>query len=545
MVKALQPLLGPRIPIGLRQPVSPGIVPQLAAEKFGAVPIWLDRPLDVDPGGGTDLDYVRLATLVEELSGALADAGVSAWDRVAINKSPNYDVLLVAAAAARIGAIPVLISTHLSKGAIGVLLSRLHSPYVVADQATVDASGVPGDQWLALSQRLIGPVEGGTPWDDLRGAPVPGASPRKEEEPVFVTHTGGTTGVPKLIEQSVAGASQVVNVEARRWPFGYSPEETLGAYLTWVHARALYHMTAFLSRGASLVALTDPACDNVARMFGAHRPTIVESHPNTYMQWDELCDHADEPFGNVRVYYNSFDAMHPRTIRRLLGASKRRMPLYIQGYGMSETGVITLRFYSRGSARRLGRRGLGSRNVGWPLPFNDSVRVVDAETQRERPRGESGMIQVKTKSRAIGFVDQPAKYWGRRHGNWFDTGDIGRAGPWGTLELLDREVDRIEGVESCILIEDVLFDRIPALREVVIVADDEGRPVPIVCTQGDEPLDRGAWEAATAGLPPLGEPVQVSESEVPRTESAKARRFLIAERTAGGDETIVALRDGA
>ena len=151
--------------------------------------------------------------------------------------------------------------------------------------------------------------------------------------------------------------------------------------------------------------------------------------------------------------------------------------------------------------------------MGWPLPFNDSVRVVDAKTQREVPRGESGLIQVNTKSRAIGFIEQPAKYWGRRHGKWFDTGDIGRAARWGTLELLDREVDRIEGVESCIWIEDVLFDRLPELREVVIVADDEGRPGPIVCTREDKRARARQRERRAANRKRQGAPVRDRPSD--------------------------------
>jgi acyl-coenzyme A synthetase/AMP-(fatty) acid ligase len=545
MVKPLRPLLGPRVKINGRRPTSPGVVPRLAAERFGPVPIGLDRPLDVDPRGRTELDYAALADIVDELSAALVEAGVGPWDRVAVVKSQNFDIPVLAAAAARIGAIPVLIARHLDGRAIGVLLSRLRTPFVVTDQSTVDASNLPAERWRELSRRLIGPVEGGTPLEDLYGAPVPPPNPRRDDEPVFVTHTGGTTGVPKLIQQSVANASRVIEIEARRWPFAYSPDERLGAYLTWVHARAIYYMTALLTRGPSLTALADSDPENVVRMFQRHRPTMIESHPNTYMRWEELADHPADPFRDVRVYFNSFDAIHPRTIRTLLDASRRRAPLWVQGYGMSELGLIALRFYTRRTARNLGTRGLGSRNVGWSIPGYNRVRIVDPRTQRRVARGETGMIQVRSRTRTIGFIDQPDKYWGRVHGQWFDTGDIGRPARFGSFELLDREIDRIEGVESCLLIEDKLFDRMPELTEIVIVADDASRPVPIVCTAGDVPIDPSAWRKATADLPQLGEPVHVNESELPRTESAKARRFLIAERTKGGDVDTVILRDGA
>jgi acyl-coenzyme A synthetase/AMP-(fatty) acid ligase len=364
---------------------------------------------------------------------------------------------------------------------------------------------------------------------------------------VFITHTGGTTGIPKLVEQSVTGASAVVNVESRRWLFGYSPSETVGSCLTFVHGRAIYQMTAFLSRGTRFVAVCDPDPENVRSTFATHKPTIVESHPNTFLRWESLCSDPSQPFGNVRLYYNSFDAMHPRMIRHLLDASRRRLPLYCQGYGMSEVGVISLRLYTRRSIRRLGRMGMGSRNVGWPLPGDSRVRIVDGDTMRPVLRGSSGRIQVRSRGLTAGFAEQEEKYWARRHGDWFDTGDIGRQGPFGSVELLDREVDRIEGIDSCIGVEDVLFDRLPELREVVIVGDDEGEPVPIVVMKGDQQLDLQEWNLATADFPTLRAPVQVEEMDLPRTASDKARRFIVSHRLDhdSGAGELPPLRDGA
>jgi len=139
------------------------------------------------------------------------------------------------------------------------------------------------------------------------------------------------------------------------------------------------------------------------------------------------------------------------------------------------------------------------------------------------------MIQVRTPGRALQFVGTPDKYWERRHGDWFDTGDWGRRGPRGDIEIFDRVADRIDGVRSCLWIEDVLMSRLPQAAEVVVVPDAAGVPVPVVCLRDGARLDPGEWHAAAAGLTPLAEPVEVAESELERTATEKARRYLLSE----------------
>ena len=309
---------------------------------------------------------------------------------------------------------------------------------------------------------------------------------------------------------------------------------------------------AALSRGTALLAIADPANETVSRLFAKYRPTCAETHPNVFVEWEALCDHPDEPLSSIRVYFNSFDAQHPRTIRRLLAASKRTLPLWVNAYGMTETQLISFRVYTRGMAERLGASGR-SRSVGWPPP-GVRVRIVDPDTQRRLPRGQAGMIQVRTPSRSLGFIGTPDKYWSRRHGEWFDSGDWGRKGAFRDLEILDRVADRIDGVDSCLAIEDLLLDRLPDAQEVVIVANETGRPVPVVTMRDGRSLDPGQWSVAVAGIAELGEPVVVSERDLRRTATAKARRYLMQELDSrrdhgdGPDDDLVAgslLREGA
>jgi acyl-coenzyme A synthetase/AMP-(fatty) acid ligase len=544
--------LDPRVP--LRRPLSVGVLPRLAADVHGRVPIYLDRPLDVDPQRRTVLDYVEHALLVERLSGALHAAGVRAWDRVAIVKQPGFDVLTLAAAAARLGAIPALISPALDGEILGILLDRAQAPFTYTDQPTVEAAGLPFARWEGAGGRVIGPVEGGLPLEQLWDAPVPAATPRTGEEPVVITHTSSTTGISKLAENSVAGVGFMAFLESIP-PFAHSRRELIASCISFVHVRAVITTMAALARGSSLLPLARTDERTVLETFRRHRPTAVEAHPNTFVRWEPLCEHPDEPFANVRIYLNSFDAAHPRTIERFLDASRRTLPVWFQVYGQTEVQGISIRGYRRGGARRLSRRGTRTRSLGWAIP-GVHVRIVDPATQRRVRPGRTGMIQVRTRSRALQFVGTPDKYWERRHGRWFDTGDWGRRGPRGDVEVFDRVADRVEGVASCLRIEDVLLDRIPQALEIVVVPDGAGAPVPVVCLRDGGRLDRAAWRAAAEGLGPLGAPVEVGEADLKRTATEKARRYLLSELVSGRerageapplphDRAEVLLRDGS
>jgi acyl-coenzyme A synthetase/AMP-(fatty) acid ligase len=552
LVSLLTGQLGPRI--SLRTPISMGVLPERAAETFGRTPIYLDAPFQIDPDARTELDYVEFALLVEQMSAALWDAGVRPWDRVAVAKSSNFDIVAIACAAARIGAIPALLSPGLDGEIMGVLLERLESPFLYTDQATVERAKLPAELLERLPSRVIGPVEGGTPIEDLWGGSVPPPAPRTGDEPMLITHTSSTTGISKLVENSVAGVCYSTRVEATV-PFGHSPRELAAHCISFVHVRAAITAMASWARGTALLEVGVPDAENVLRLFPKYRPTAVEAHPNAYVAWEQLRDHPDEPFANIRVYFSTFDAAHPRTISRLLAASKRTLPLWFQAYGQTEVQIVSVRFYTRGSAERLLRRGTRSRSLGWPPP-GVRVRVADPVTQKKLQRGKAGMIQVCTPARSLSFVGTPGKYWERRHGEWFDTGDWGRRTRLGDIEIFDRVADRIEGVESCLWLEDILLDRIQDAEEIVIVPDKEGRPVPVVCMCDGRPLDRAEWRRATAGIPNLGEPFEVSQEDLKRTATAKARRYLLTEliaaRTAApenGDSHAVPpellLREGA
>jgi hypothetical protein len=96
--------------------------------------------------------------------------------------------------------------------------------------------------------------------------------------------------------------------------------------------------------------------------------------------------------------------------------------------------------------------------------------------------------------------------------------------------MLDREVDMITGIRSSLEIEDLVLGRLDELSELVVVPGPTSRPVPVICTSEDQPLDRARWRAAVVEFPQLADPVQIPQAELPRTATMKVRRVELSRR---------------
>lgn len=526
------------------RPAAIATILDSAAERHPDRPVLNDRPPDVDPTRSPAMTYASWAAFVHEASGWLKAAGVEPWDRVAIMKGNHSDIIVLSCAAARIGAIPAHLAWTHPPQVAQTLLSRLDRPVLVTDRARLESCALDDDMLSALTKRTI--VVDGDPEDanggpavalaSLRGAGVPAARPRRDDEPMVITHTSGTTGVPKLVAHSANTIGAISRFEARGLPVvslhGYDRVAFCDPYF---HVRLVTGLVGVAKVCPKLVLMSDPEPSAAREMLVRHRPTIVETVPNAFLHWEPLVEDAAEPFRDVRLFFNTYDAIHARTVRRFLEASRRRFPVWIQAWGQSESGPVTMGIYTRRSVRR-GRRVPITQEVGWPVSLGTRVRAVHPETLKPLPRGAEGIIEVR-RDPCLDYVGERERYLSKRRDGWWNMGDMGRVRRSGGVRLVDREVDRIPGA-SGIELEDVLLDRLPQLTEAIVLPVDGGLPVPVVSTSRGEPLDEAAWEDATADLPPLAEPVTIPWDEFPRTATWKVQRPKLRDRVVPGTEAV-------
>lgn len=503
-----------------------------AARRNPTTRVTLDRPPQWAPERGVVFTVAELAEQIDELSARLWAAGIRPSEHVALYKSDNFDIALLACATARIGAVPALLSPALPGQVAATLLGRLDRPWLVTDSDTLD--GALHDIALdKVTRRVLLSAGRAGERPDAEPLAAHAGAPRRDpvflhpRQPSLITHSSGTTGTPKLaVHCPEAGWHRLVPQRIVAWPI--REKETAALCITFVHSRFYQGLAMFLSHGNPMVIAVDPDPDRIAELFVRTRPGYIETHPNTYIDWEELDRAPGEPLAGVRVFGATFDAMHPRTIQRMLGASKRRRPVFVQFYGQSEIGPMAGRWYTR----RTAHQG-DSRCVGLPLPGFISMRVVDEEGRRVRA-GRTGHLEVRSRTRILTYLGEDERYAEQLHDGWWRVGDMGRISRLGLLHLIDRDVDRIESTDSNLAIEDLLMSRLEELREVVIVAGPEGEPVPVIAVRGELPLDPQRWRRATGDLPEMAPPRQFPYDGLPRTSTRKIQR----------PELVRMLRDG-
>lgn len=432
---------------------------------------------------------------------------------------------MLATATARVGAVPAMLSPALDGATVGALLGRLDRPHLITDAPKLAAlADVPLTELTNSVITVSGTRPGAVALADLTGSPRVEPVFQGLDEPALITHTSGTTGLPKLVvhtprTQRTRLRPQLVLLSLMR------KREKVAIVIPFVHSRLYAAMALCLEKQLPVLAMNHAAApDEIATVFTEEQPGFIEALPNSFMAWEGLTEDPRKPFSSVKYFSSTFDAIHPGTMSRLLRSSARRAPLFFQIYGQSEVGPAVGRPYFRGSAHRT-----DGRCVGWALPGSARVRLVSRNGKRPSKRNP-GFIEVSWDGLAKTYFGEQERYDANRNGKWWRTGDVGYRTVRGCLHMLDREADVIPGVHSNLEIEDALLGRLTELSEVVVVPGPGAEPVPVVCTRGDRPLDRDRWRAAVAGLPRLADPVQLPLSELPRTATLKVRRIELSRK---------------
>jgi acyl-coenzyme A synthetase/AMP-(fatty) acid ligase len=508
---------------------SIGVLFDRKAELGSTTTFRLSRPLDVDLATRTVIDVKEMAESVREISGWLHAARVRSGDRIAVYKDNHFDCVLIAAAAVRIGAIPVMLSGLLPDDAVRALLARVEPKLLVTNRRLLTGAAAEGNPVTALAERTLcldGSAPSAIDVADVRGTAEPAIALRANDELMMLTHTSGTTGIPKLIMYSADKIqSQMARLECVRWPLlAFHRDDTVAVFMPFTHARSFTWTYSMMSvPPAKVLVMTDNDPSVVRPLFREHSPTFVEGLPIDFFRLEELAGEGKKNvFSSVRMFASTFDAVHSSTIRTFLNASHRRFPVWRYAWGQSETGGLGVTLIGRREASKRKDLNSGPRSVGWPMPTFAQIKVVDPQSFSPVPAGRPGLVLARTKALCLGYYGEPERWNEKTIGEWWNTGDIGIKSRNGSLKLLDREVNSIPGM-SCIELEDVLVDRLPRTCEVVVLGVTDRPPLPFVGT-ADGRLDESEWREAVRGLPELSDPVLIDLKDMPRTGTGKIRR---------------------
>lgn len=485
---------------------------QEAAEKTPTVPIIFDESLPAFPALGLETTYGESHQEILKRAYQLAALGVKKGDKIIIYKSPKFDTYLLAVAASYLAAVPVMVSYHLPFETIEVFVDRLEDPYILFDDVTAEkvqaVRNSSANKKLSVASLLEADATE-VPQDELT-----------KDEIAYMTHTSGTTGIPKLICHS--NHSMGWRTKWQKTIFTKIAEKKLvGFHISPVHSRFNIGVSSLMAMGFPMMPLANASSEKVAEMFSTYQPIAVETHPNNFVQWVRLAKEKPEAFASVHYYHSTFDAINNATMVAFLKASAANEPIFLQVYGQSECGPMILRAHTLDSLKDSDARDMG---VG--LEDLTQARITDEKGQ-VLPVMTDGHIQFLSKGRALTYYKEDARFAENVYGEWWDSGDYGMLDERGHLFLKDRQVDLIENIDSNLAIEDHLLDALDFLEEVIIVRGKENEPQPILAVVPGEEMDWDAWWTQVADLPHLNEPIIMAFDEIPHTATMKVQRLQL------------------
>ncbi len=485
---------------------------QDAANQTPDALIVYDRPLSAFPELEFKSTYKTTCAFVLTRAYQLASLGVGLGDKVMIYKSSAFDTYLLAVASAYLGAIPVMTSYHLPTTTMEVFVDRLDDPYILFDDETAErvagiSNGTKNKQ-ISITHLLKQPA-----------VPV-GQKQLADDEISYMTHTSGTTGIPKLICHSAN--SMGWRTKWQKTVFTKIAEKKLVAfYISPVHSRFNIGISSLMAMGFPMMPLANPQGDHVVSMLKKYPPIALETHPNNFVQWSFTAKEHPEAFAGIRYYHSTFDAINNQTMETFLATSNTKEAIFLQVYGQSECGPMILKAHTLESLQTSDARDMG---VG--LGELTKARITD-ENGEIVPVNTDGHIQLLSKGRALTYYKEDQRFQENVYGLWWDSGDYGSIDENGHLYLKDRQVDLIDTISSNLAIEDFLLDSLAFLAEVVIVRDKENAPQPILALAPNQEMDWDLWWNQVHELPRLNTPIIMDYEDIPRTATMKVQRLQI------------------
>src|SRR5262249_15152444 len=248
-----------------------------------------------------------LDRLVRSRAADLHALGVRRRDPVAVSATAAADLMLNFMALARLGAIPALINARLAPELAALYITRLRPVGILGDT----------DRLAELAEHDTGvPVLADT---GKLGAADPDAAPpayrHHQDDPVAITHSSGTTGVPKAVVHSHRSLFAALK-HRLTLPLSRGTERILSAFPV-PHAAGLIVLNQALSGRGELAMLSRQTGPAILDAIERWRPAGVFGFATT---WADLAhyDLDSRDLDSVTLWANTGDCAHEMHIRRLI-----------------------------------------------------------------------------------------------------------------------------------------------------------------------------------------------------------------------------------
>ncbi|MGC5346471.1 class I adenylate-forming enzyme family protein [Streptomyces sp. DT171] len=481
----------------------------------------------------------ELGDRVAARAAALHDLGVAPRDPVAVFVTAAADQVLSYLALARLGAIPALVNGRLAGEQAAEYIRRLRAVGVIADAG----------HRSVLSGHDTGTPLLADPADLGKGDPAAAPRPYRHHgnEPVVITHSSGTTGLPKAVTHTHHSLFAAIR-HRLTLPKGQGADRMLGA-LPSAHAATVIAVNLALVGRGQLALLSQQAGGPVLEAIESWRPQSVLGFATT---WSELAseDLSARDLESVRTWWNTGDCAHEAHIRKLIAKGTRETvtangralvpgSFFVDGLGSTEMGHSQFFITHTSATDRYGRC------IGKPHAFSD-VAVLDDDGEK-LPAGKVGQLGINAPTLSPGYWNDSVTTYRTRRDGYFLTGDLVFRDEDGYYYHVDRMVDALElddgqRLYTMLCEERVLADCADVLECTVVAVRTEDRVATTVLLfldpRADQDADRTA-EVLAALEPHVARTVErvvvVDPDVIPLGATGKVRKILLRRRFLDGE----------
>jgi acyl-coenzyme A synthetase/AMP-(fatty) acid ligase len=487
------------------------------------------------------LSIRQLDQLVKGRAASLHALGIGMRDPVAVCAPTAADTALTFLALTRLGAIPALINPYLSTELMAEYIRRLNAVGVITDAAHAQdlAPYDPGVPVLADVTTL--------------GSGDPSAAPPAYRyhptDPVAITHSSGTTGLPKAVVHSHSSLFAAIRYRLTL-PRPQGMDRMLSA-MPCPHAAGLIVTNLGLCNGGEVAMLSRQTGPGVIEAIERWHPHSVIGFSTT---WPDLVK-ADLPrhdLSSVALWWNTGDCAHEAHIRRLIACGSREVvtrqgrqrvdgSVFVDGIGSSEMGHSHFFIQHSRDTSRYGRC------IGKPHGFAETaVLGPDGE---ELPPGQVGELGTKSPTLSLGYWNDSPRTYRTRIRGYFLTGDLVYRDDEGYYYHLDRKADSVDLGGGAMLYtaasEERILARCPDVLDCTLVAvqmkgegevggDRVSTDVLLQLEAGADPAADRTEQVRAALDPPVAATVRqvlvVDDDNIPLTPTGKVRKFVLRQR---------------
>ena len=481
---------------------------------------------------GQPLTYAELAAEVDALAAAFQSMDPSRGSRVGICARNTREHLLAQLAVSAAGKVWIPLNPRNGRAELDAMIAATRPALIVADESCVE-SFTPTADPIILGKTVR---EGADGRPSVRGlvdrfaGRAPAAVERSPDEAQIIKFSGGSTGRPKPVVQSLRCIDALVRGILDVFAFDRTDTNLVAAPLT--HGASCF-VLPMLAAGGRHVLLEEPDPRSVLDHFEAYAITTTYLPPTMIHAMTDEAVARGRFFPHLRHLIYSAAPMSPSRIRE---AQQVFGPVVETAYGQVEAPQIVA---AMRASELLLEQNLTS--VGRPTR-GARVAIMDPDG-RLLSTGQTGEIVVQGDLLMSGYLDLPELTARTIVDGWLHTGDLGMLDERGYLHLRGRlrELINTGGFKVSPADVEAVLARHPAVAECCVfgVADPkwgEAVHVAVLLTAGASATESDLIAFVKSELDSVKAPKRVHiVGELPRTPAGKISRHAVRAMVLGED----------